>query len=519
MTSKRSFNLVDRDWLPVATMDGRVREVSLRELFARAHELARLELESPDVMAGVYRMLLAIIHRAYDGPKSLEAWGALWRAGRFDEARVEAYLKAQHEHLDLWHLKRPFMQDAAAEGEMLPVSRLYADRAKGNNPTLFDHSVDDEVRLVPSSEAARRLLGAQILALGGRIAGAATNAVDGPCARGATFLVLGDSLFETLALNTLVWTKSRPVPGDGHDRPSWEHTVGPTEARAPHGHLELMTWQPRRYRLVAGDDTGLTVQGVVAVGEGHRCVRPEGHRDPFMAQRLSATAGLLDVRVDEERALWRESLPLYRGDTDDGRRPAALEQLASVRRQFGPSLVRERSLRVSVFGFATDQAKVALGRVETLPLPLKLLTGDSPEGVEFLRDALSAGEEAARKLRGAVYAAGELALAPGADQREARRPRKQDVEPLINASGAIETYWSRLGSAFPGYVLGLGENAAAAHHDWAAAVKDAAWAGFERSAVKLGESPRGLKAIAIGRRQLASALHTLFPPEQETTSP
>ncbi len=511
MSQTPSFNLIDRPWLPAVRRGGNVTLTSLRELFAQAHELERLELESPDVMAGVYRMLLAILHRAYEGPRSRAEWASIWNTRRFDTARVDAYLERWRDRFDLWHPKYPFFQAPAATGEEAPVSRLFADRAKGNNPTLFDHSLDDGFQAVGADVAARRLIGAQVLALGGRIAGAAKNAVDGPLARGATFLLTGTTLFETLALNLLVWTRSTPVPATAGDVPSWETRPSDVEERPPRGHLDLMTWRPRAYRLVSADPAGLFVRGVLPSGEANRCVRPEGHRDPFMAQRSSQTAGMLDLRIDPARALWRDSLPLFRGDGADGRRPACVEQLATLGRE--RVVPRHQRVAVSVFGFSTDQAKVELGRVESIPLPVTLLDG-APEPIDALRGALERAEELGKKLYGAVYKTAELSIAFGSDAEGARQPRKEDVRPIVESTGASEAYWSSLGVAFPAFLLGVAESPDEAASEWIAAIRSAARHGFRRAAVKLGTSARGLKAVAVGEAQLARSLSTLFPKQE-----
>ena len=62
-----SFDLLKRAWVPCIRADGTLDELSLRDALVRAHELRALHGESPLVVAALYRLLLAVLHRVF-GP-------------------------------------------------------------------------------------------------------------------------------------------------------------------------------------------------------------------------------------------------------------------------------------------------------------------------------------------------------------------------------------------------------------------------------------------------------------------
>lgn len=98
------FNLLDEPWIRVRRPDCSVEEVSLKTLFAHAHEYEDLAGETPAQDLAMLRLLLAVLHCVFsrknekgeDRPLSLDVlkskalreeavrrWGALWELRRF----------------------------------------------------------------------------------------------------------------------------------------------------------------------------------------------------------------------------------------------------------------------------------------------------------------------------------------------------------------------------------------------------------------------------------------------------
>ena len=78
-----------------------------------ASELAETRISSPLVTIAIHRLLLAILHRVYKGPKNASDRATLHRTGAFDADRIQKYLMLWKERFDLFHEKFPFYQTAS----------------------------------------------------------------------------------------------------------------------------------------------------------------------------------------------------------------------------------------------------------------------------------------------------------------------------------------------------------------------------------------------------------------------
>jgi CRISPR system Cascade subunit CasA len=140
-----TFNLIDEPWIGAVDENGTLKEYGLRELLAQAHHLRSLHDDSPLVIAAVLRMILALLHRIYDGPRNSREWEVIWAANDgFDMARIERYFVQWHSRFDLFDAEYPFYQTihAAVDKQIKPISTLLPELATGNNATLFDHTTD-----------------------------------------------------------------------------------------------------------------------------------------------------------------------------------------------------------------------------------------------------------------------------------------------------------------------------------------------------------------------------------------
>ena len=75
-----SFSLIDRPWIPVLDVSGRYQRVSLAEVFAEAERIRCIAGDMPTQTLALLRLLLAVLHRAVDGPADLRTWHTLWRS-------------------------------------------------------------------------------------------------------------------------------------------------------------------------------------------------------------------------------------------------------------------------------------------------------------------------------------------------------------------------------------------------------------------------------------------------------
>jgi CRISPR system Cascade subunit CasA len=73
------FNLLDQSWIPVRMLDGRDQLLGVRATLRHAREIAAIEDASPLVVAALYRLLLAVLYRALQGPNSFDEARTLYR--------------------------------------------------------------------------------------------------------------------------------------------------------------------------------------------------------------------------------------------------------------------------------------------------------------------------------------------------------------------------------------------------------------------------------------------------------
>lgn len=136
-----SFNLVDRPWVRVRTVDGLERLLSVREVFREARRIERMAGESPQQDIAVLRVLLAAWWSAHRDDPRLSGWNARearrwWLAqfaGAEDEqglAVLDDYWERVRPRWDLLGARAPFMQVAGlrtAKDEWASVRKLVPD--------------------------------------------------------------------------------------------------------------------------------------------------------------------------------------------------------------------------------------------------------------------------------------------------------------------------------------------------------------------------------------------------------
>ncbi len=113
-TVPTSFNLIEQPWITVVTADFQVKEVSLIQLFETWEDLREIQAENPPTTLALYRFLLAILHRAYQGPIDEEHWQEIVED---NGNKAINYLQDQFDCFDLLQTNKPFMQDLSISEE------------------------------------------------------------------------------------------------------------------------------------------------------------------------------------------------------------------------------------------------------------------------------------------------------------------------------------------------------------------------------------------------------------------
>lgn len=406
------FDLVEQRWLPVVDRGGGRRAVGLAEVLLTAHQLGRIEGDTPTMTAALYRLVLALAHRSY-GPASDTVWAELWRSEELPEGPLQGYFARHPARFDLFHPQRPFLQcPAVVSCDVATTAKLVPYRAVGNNATLFDQTTARERPLLDPAEAARWLVTVHAYDPGGLKTpyGREKSSERAPCNNFGCVLVEGATLKDTLLLNMPVYNPEReePAPTTRADRPAWEDTPPrpEPEMRSPLGWTDLLTWPSRRVLLSSQESpTGTVVNGVVITpGTRLRGDLPEmelmaAFRRPPAGSSSRAPRPLLPVRLQQRRGVWRHSAELLLAGDQDRQRPRALDHVAErVRAELIPG---HAVYTLRVFGQQLDKnfGAIECWFEEAVPAPVALLRAESSRVGAIIGLAVKLADEVGSALR------------------------------------------------------------------------------------------------------------------------
>lgn len=453
-----TFSLVDEPWIVAVRHDGSTCEVSLREVFARAPELAGLAGEVPTQVFAITRILLAVLYRAVDGPTPedaadewLEQWQELWDDWPAVVDATHVYLDRWRDSFDLFHAERPFFQVAGlrtAKDEASDLSKLVFDVPNGE-PFLTQRTGRSLARISPG-EAARWLVHLHAF----DASGIRSGAIGDPRVKSGRgypigvgwagqlggVMAEGADLRRTLLLN-LVAFRLPDLAIEDAGRPAWEREQPWTSASAeptPRGPLDLYTWQTRRVRLV-GDRNGVT--GVVLC-QGDKILPQNMQRlEPMSAWRYSdpqtkKRKGEVTYMPQEHRpsrAFWRglaSVLPLTpvapaKGKQQPAPKPPAvvtwLSHLQAARVDLGPGV----RLRATGAEYGAQNAVVTDLIDDAVDLAWRLLDPvDERWRAEAVRQ-VNVTEQGVRELRDL---AANVAVAAGCSPRDTDGTRDRAAE-------------------------------------------------------------------------------------------
>ncbi len=519
-----AFNLTREPWIPVETLDGIATELSTRDTLARAHTLRGLADPSPLVMAALTRHLLAVLHRAYSGPRSMEEWCGIVSSGAFDPSRVDAYLDSVENRMDLFHPTHPFAQTRGLRERfadyVVPIDELEVQRARwGGGRELFRHRPPSPAPQMAPGRAALALLAHHAFATGGlvRKPGEPTAATAAPLTRAGVVILRGATLFRTLISNLLEYDPENGVPiptGGAADACSWEQASPPRELpqsseprRRPYGYLDLLTWVSRRVELVG--ENGLVTGFINNVGQG---LADDAPCDPMVTYRRHEKLGLLPVGIDVERSFWRAADALFetaRGSNVPFERPRAIDMVSSVKAH--DVLGGDTMFDVEVLGLAAEKSRIDAVRVERVQTLARCF--NDPDARTAVHGSLDRCREGVDALRTALFTYARAALAPAG-----RDPDTGDVRALVDSFNAVPAAWSALGLAFEEFLRGLGDPERATNaFDFRARdiIKDA----FRSATARPDTTARWLKARALAERSLRQKLPQRQPSEMAAQTP
>jgi CRISPR system Cascade subunit CasA len=511
----KGFNLLDEAWIPVRMADGELHHVGLLRLFQQVQEINALAETSPPNLVALYRVLLAITHRALTIAHG--TWKdrdrADWYREGLPQQALRDYLEHWRDRFWLFHPEQPFMQVAAlATAEEIkkktPWTKISLANASGNEPVIFDHSFDGAPTAIKPSEAISTLLGLLQFTPGGLVKVIRGSDNAGPLVDTAAVLPLGATLNETLCLAL------HPASlASQDDLPSWERPAASLKdlRAAPSlatGNNDRYTRLSRAVLLEAERDNSIRW---VRFAVGIALKNDDNAPDPMASYRIGKN-GLVRLGFRGGRVFWRD-LPTLLPDAEGKASKAAsvLEWTANLQGYLGGSGGHGNLL---VAGIASRDFKCLRWRSERIVLPSEYLS--SAGLTAHLRIELNRAEAVYAKL-------GEIAVRMIAETMSTNAPSKKALSRaralFIDEPVAI-AFFASAERALPRLLHEIADGAGdEAHLHWSESLLQAARDTWDLVRRNLGQSPLALRAEARAFPLISALLRTLQPPiaaSQET---
>lgn len=441
-----SFDLIDEPWILAQRVDGTVAQLSLLDVFGQANDLTGVVGEVATQTFALTRLLLAVLHRAVDGPRDDDHWEELWTAPELPLARIGAYLDHYRTRFDLLHPAAPFFQVAGlhtAKGEMSSLAKLIADVPNGD--PFFTTRLGSGTSSISLAEAARWVVHCQAF----DPSGIKSGAVGDPRVKGGKgypigtgwsgylggVLAEGRTLRETLLLNLISADYGSYAQWRTTDSPVWERDPhGPGEeqpgGQAPRGPLDLFTWQSRRIRVQHSEgrvDAVLICNGDKLTPQN--CHKLEPHtawrRSPAQEKNRGEALVYMPREHDAERSIWRGLQSLLPGAAGSSQHadgaaalaPLVLEWIGHLRIE--QLLAPGYSIRLRTIGAIYGVQSSVTDEIidDAMSISVALLRQDDPALAQIATETAKTAEGGARAL---WSLAGNLVDAAGGDPEGAK---------------------------------------------------------------------------------------------------
>lgn len=475
------YNLWDEAWIGIERVDGSIGWAGIGETLCDSHQILALYDPSPLVVAGIHRLLIAVLQAALQ-PESNRELEQLWKTRCFPEEPIVAFEQRYGGRFELFSLDQPFLQSAdltlkPAKGDPVKtVAYLMPDIPSGTAITHYRHGGEESHRFCPACAAG----GLTIMPAFATSGGAGIK----PSINGVPPLYIlpgGKNLFESLAASLLQPGHFPAIAPDAVDRPWWDRPamVPRSSEVAGVGYLHSLTFPARRVRLHpeylpgqctrCGRESTWQVRTMIyEMGECQSDGAPVW-MDPFAAYRLpdSDKGKLTPIRPSEGKATWREFGGLFLRQAGDSgpikkratKRPQVLEQITDLFAD-DPDFVGPGTYQWSFrcIGMRTDMKAKVFEWVDTaFEVPLVLLMDPDAAG---------------REVDGAVQMANDCASILSGSFREAFNDKSRKSDRYTHPRLAmLKGYWTKLAVEFRTFVLALDPGApAAARRTWAEGV-------------------------------------------------
>ncbi len=419
------------------TPNFQVKDTSLIDLFETWATLQEIQADNPPTTLAIYRLLLAILHRAYQGPNNEDHWEEIFEN---NGAKAIAYLDQHRDRFDLLHPDHPFMQDPALEIEK---SKTVQEHYIPATSDVFWHEHEWSGFNLSLAQAACLLVRLQTVDLGGtktvypNTSSAQKSANAPSTVNSANVLVRGSTLKQTLLFNLMRYDPAAEVPSvvTGEDIPAWETGYSGTPKKStPQGYISYLTFPWRRLRLFS--EGGRVIRTVVTKGDSLP--------DKVSPQQWECGVAYREdkpVRISLSKQLWRNA-DAFLLTTGNQLRPRIVGWLADLKRD---DLVDD-VVTFQISGLSADKAKPLGWSWEHFSAPIQYVT--DADLSQTLKSAIAIAEEH-KKIFGSFQGSPYYALAKELNPPNAsNKAISQQADRLAaNLNGAIQ-YWAELDRKF-----------------------------------------------------------------------
>lgn len=510
------MNVAFDPWIPVVTLEGKPKLVSLCEVLTEGHLLADLSVR-PHERVSLMRLFLCVAHASLDGPKDYDEWCEVPK--RLPDA-ARRYLEAWKDAFELFHPTKPWLQIPNLEsgkGEEEgwgPVSKLGFYMASGANTTLFDHDgMDNDSRKIALSATVLSMLAFQCFSLGGIYpqvfwGGVQTKKAgceDSPCSPASMVHVnlraknLADTVWMNLPPIDAVTMAYNPHP---IGRPIWEEmpTTPHDEQAAQNGRATYLGRLVPLSRFILLNSSGKTM----LMGDG--LAFPKFDKFP---QEITAVVVLRIKDKKQERILLS-----HRPGRGFWRELGAIVVKRNAEGIGGPlslhSLGEGDACDLIVSALARDQATIVDTTESVYHIPARLR---SQEGLSAYNAGVEEAEDLSRRLGWAVEDYRRTLDGGWEGRLKSAGPSVGELKAKLHGK-ALMSYWTKIETQLGlllAHVNALGsESAESTRTAWREILWQSARDAY--ASVCGQETPRQIKAFTEGWMKLHSR-----PKEQDET--
>lgn len=434
-----SFNLLQEPWIPVVKDNWEYQELSLLDFFRTWQNLREIQADNPPTTLAIYRLLLAIMHSAYEGPKNIDDWEKIQLD---DGKKAIEYLEKWRDRFDIFHPEYPFMQDLAlTEDKAVPIFALHTM----STSTVFSHEHEFSGYTISLPEAARLLVRLQsvditsLRAFYPKQTSGNRSAVNTPTINNANVLIVGRNLKSTLMLNLMQYNLGidKPaalMPGT-KDLPSWEVSyAGKPTISIPNAYISYLTYPWRRLNLFRRGD--LVDRIAITMGNSLPNDLPFKQWECGLAFKDDKP-----IRISPKRQLWRNAHSFIRSaDTESC--PQIVEWVAKLAAEEG---LVDKLINLQIFGMCADKAKPLAWSVDRFAVPTIYIQDKKLS--QRLKDAVDFAEEHRQIFRyggDSPYNALAKIFNPNASAKKLL----EESEKLMKSLDGESRYWSTLDPIF-----------------------------------------------------------------------